>query len=504
MVNIPLKRIDKYIWEIPTSYKREMRVPAIIFADEILLEKMKSDLTLEQSVHVAQLPGIYKASIVMPDGHQGYGFPIGGVAAFDYEDGIVSPGGVGYDINCGVRLVRTNLMKEDVIPKMKELLDTLFRRVPSGVGSSGAYRISVSELDEVAIYGAKWAIDRGYGWRDDIDSCEENGQLKIADPSKVSNRAKQRGREQLGTLGSGNHFLEIQYVEKIYNPEVAKALGIVQEGQITVMIHTGSRGYGHQICSDYLKILVSARAKYNLRFPDPELAYAPLKSKEAMDYLAAMASAANFAWANRQLILNSTRKAFEEVFKTSAEDLDMHLIYDVAHNIAKIEEHKVNGTTKKVVVHRKGATRAFPPGHPAIPQKYQKTGQPVLIPGSMGTSSYVLVGTPKSMELSFGSTAHGAGRLLSRMKAKKQFWGSSVIEKLRSQGILVRAATLRVVSEEAPEAYKDVDRVVKVSHEVGIGKLVVKLRPIGVVKGCLLYTSPSPRDLSTSRMPSSA
>ena len=483
MFSGPIKKVDKYIWEIPKSYNQKMRVPSRIFADEVLLEKMKQDRTLEQSTNVAQLPGIYKAALVMPDGHQGYGFPIGGVAAFDYEEGVVSPGGVGYDINCGVRLLRTNLSIEDVRPKLSVLLDTLFRYIPSGVGRGGAYRFSTSQLDEVALGGAQWAVEHGFGWHDDVESCEENGRMSFADPSKVSDTAKRRGREQLGTLGSGNHFLEIQYVEKIYNPGVAEALGITHEGQITVMIHTGSRGFGHQICSDYLKVLVSARNKYNIQFPDPELAYAPLKTKEAENYMAAMASAANFAWANRQMITHSTRKAFEEIFHKSSDDLDMHLIYDVAHNIAKIEDHTIDGVKKKVVVHRKGATRAFPPNHPALPKKYQPIGQPVLIPGSMGTSSYVLVGTEKSMTVSFGSTAHGAGRMLSRAEAKRRFWGSKVMNDLKAKGILVRAATMRVVSEEAPNAYKDVDRVVKVSHEVGIGTLVVKLKPIGVVKG---------------------
>lgn len=479
----PLKKVDKYIWEIPTSYNPKMRVPSRIFSDEILMEKMKNDLTLEQSTHVAQLPGIYKASIVLPDGHQGYGFPIGGVAAFDYDDGIVSPGGVGYDINCGVRVLRTNLTVEEVRPKLKQLINELFRLVPSGVGSKGQVRLTFAELDAVAQDGALWAVKKGYGWEEDIEFCEENGHIDFANPEKVSQTAKQRGVSQLGSLGSGNHFLEIQVVDKIFDDKVAKIFGIYQEGQITVMIHTGSRGFGHQICSDYLKLLVRARDKYKLHFPHHELSHVPIHSTEGQNYLQAMAAAANFAWANRQMITHWVREGFENVLNKKASDLDMHLIYDVAHNIAKIEEHKVNGATKKVIVHRKGATRAFPKGHSQIPKAYQSVGQPVLIPGSMGTASYILVGAPTSMELTFGSTAHGAGRLLSRMAAKKRFWGSTVKDELGKKGIFVKAATLRVISEEAPNAYKDVDRVVKVSHDVGIAKLVVRLKPLGVAKG---------------------
>jgi len=479
----PLKKVDRFIWEIPKDYNPRMNVPSRIFADETLLEKMKSDLTLEQSTHVAQLPGIYKASIVLPDGHQGYGFPIGGVGAFDYEHGIVSPGGVGYDINCGVRVLRTNLTIDDVKPKLNELISELFRLVPSGVGSKGKIGMSYAELDAVMQEGVHWAVEQGYGWEEDITHCEESGRLSFANPDKVSNKAKQRGLPQLGSLGSGNHFLEIQVVDKIFDKETAKAFGILEEGQITVMIHTGSRGFGHQICSDYLKILASARHKYNLKFPDRELSYAPVHSKEGKDYLEAMAAAANFAWANRQMITHWVREGFEHILRKSAEDMDMFLIYDVAHNIAKIEEHKINGTTKKVIVHRKGATRAFPKGHPEIPKAYKNVGQPVLIPGSMGTASYILVGGQRSMELTFGSTAHGAGRLLSRAEATRRFWGSTVRDNLSKQGIIVKAATMRVISEEAPAAYKDVDRVVKVSHDVGIGKLVVRLKPLAVAKG---------------------
>ena len=480
---VPLKRIGDYVWEIPIGYKRGMKVPGRIYADEVLLEKMKGDLTLEQCANVACLPGIYKFAIVLPDGHQGYGFPIGGVAAFDAETGVISPGGVGYDINCGVRLIRTDLRVEDVKPVLKQLIDTLFYLVPSGVGSRGRVRLSISELDKVLAEGVDWAIEHGYGWPEDAQHCEEGGHMKNADPSKVSRVAKSRGAPQLGTLGSGNHFLEIQVVDKIYDPKIAKVFGIEEEGQVTVMVHTGSRGLGHQVCSDYLRIMERAVRKYGISIPDRELVCTPANSPEADDYFAAMACAANFAWANRQMITHWVREAFEKVFKKSADELGMRLVYDVAHNIAKLEEHKVNGHRRKVFVHRKGATRAFPPGHPDIPKDYKDVGQPVLIPGSMGTASYVLVGTPKAMEISFGSTAHGAGRLLSRAAAVRQYSPSYIKRTLESRGILIRAASARVIAEEAPGAYKDVDRVALVSHKVGIALRVARLVPIGVTKG---------------------
>ena len=482
-VNVPLIKLGDYVWEIPKSYKPGMRVPGRIFADDYLLQKMKSDLTLVQCANVAHLPGIYKYAIALPDAHQGYGFPIGGVAAIDAEEGVISPGGVGYDINCGVRLVRTDLTIKDVKPVLKELIDTIFSLVPSGVGVRGKIRLSTSELDNVLSEGVGWAIEHGYGWPEDAEFCEEKGCMKTADPDKVSERAKQRGSGQLGTLGSGNHFLEIQVVDKIYDPKAAKEMGIYEEGQVTVMIHTGSRGFGHQVCSDYLRVMEHAMRKYGIRPPDRELACAPVKSKEAEDYFAAMSCACNFAWANRQCILHWTRQAFEKVFKKKADELGLQLVYDVAHNIAKIEYHKIDGATKKVIVHRKGATRAFPPGHPDIPAKYKNIGQPVLIPGSMGTASYALVGTPRAMEITFGSTAHGAGRFLSRQAAIRRYWGSKVKAELEKRGILVRAANIRVVAEEAPGAYKDVDRVAEVSHRVGIATKVVRLVPIAVTKG---------------------
>jgi len=480
---VPLKRIDAYIWEIPQGYRHGMRVPGRVYADEVLLEKMRGDLTLRQCANVACLPGIYKFSIVLPDGHQGYGFPIGGVAAFDAENGVISPGGVGYDINCGVRLIRTNLTVDDVKPVLKDLINTLFYLVPSGVGSRGRIRLSMSELDRVLAEGVDWAIDHGYGWSEDADFCEERGHMKVADPAKVSHRAKSRGAPQLGSLGSGNHFLEIQVVDRIYNRDIAKQFGIEHEGQITVMVHTGSRGFGHQVCSDYLRMMERAVRKYGISIPDRELVCAPAKSPEAEDYFAAMACAANFAWANRQMITHWVREAFSRIFKRSPDELGMELVYDVAHNIAKLEEHRVNGYRRKVFVHRKGATRAFPPGHPEIPAKYRSVGQPVLIPGSMGTASYVLVGTKKAMEISFGSTAHGAGRLLSRAAAVRQYRPSAISRELQSRGIIVRAASARVVAEEAPGAYKDVDRVADVSHKVGIALKVVRLVPLAVAKG---------------------
>lgn len=481
--NIPLNQIDKFVWEIPSSYKPDMRVPGRIYADETLLSKIKGDRTIEQCSNVAHLPGIYKFSITLPDGHEGYGFPIGGVAATDYEEGVISPGGVGYDINCGVRLLRTNLEESDIRPILPKLLDSLFNYIPSGLGSRGRIKVSPSELNDVLSNGVEWSIKNGYGWAEDAEACEEGGCLKIADQSKVSPIAKKRGTSQLGSLGSGNHFLEIEKVDKIIDKEAAKCFGINKVGQILILIHTGSRGLGHQVCSDYLKVMERAVRKYGIRIPDRELACAPGKSFEANDYLSAMSAACNFAWANRQMITHWTREAFGKAFQRSAESLDLNLIYDVAHNIAKIEEHTINGSKIKVYVHRKGATRAFPPNHPDVPTKYRPFGQPVLIPGSMGQASWILVGTEKSMELSFGSTAHGAGRNLSRSAAKRRFWGEDVKKDLEKRGILVRAASMSVVSEEAPNAYKDVDRVVEVSHQVGIATKVVRLVPIGVSKG---------------------
>ncbi len=480
---VPLKRIDHLIWEIPMNYKHGMRVPGRVYADESLLKKMTQDRTLEQCANVAFLPGIYKFSITLPDGHEGYGFPIGGVAATDYDNGVISPGGVGYDINCGVRLLRTGLRKGDVESRMTQLLEVLFRLVPSGLGSRGKIRMTPSDLESVLSEGVEWAISKGYGWKEDAGRCEENGSMRQADPDKVSQSAKQRGMPQIGSLGSGNHFLEIQYVDKIYNPTVAKQFGIEEEDQVTVMIHTGSRGLGHQVCTDYLRVMERAMQRYEIRLPDRELACTPGKSREGEDYYAAMAAAANFAWTNRQMIASWTREAFGQVFNKSADALGMRLVYDVAHNIAKVEEHAVDGGKKKVYVHRKGATRALLHGHPDIPSEYRAVGQPVLIPGSMGTASYILLGSPKAIELSFGSTAHGAGREMSRAAAKRKYPSSQVLTRLRARGIQVKAASPAVVAEEAPESYKDIDKIAKVSHDIGIATMVARLLPLGVTKG---------------------
>jgi len=461
-----------------------MRVPGLVLADDELLEKMKIDRTLEQCANVAHLPGIYKHSVTLPDGHEGYGFPIGGVAATDYEEGVISPGGVGYDINCGVRLLTTNLSEKDVRPRLRELADAIFRNVPSGLGSRRKdFKVTPHDLDRIVIEGVPGIIDQGFGQPEDIGHCEEEGRMEGANPSKVSPAAKERGLNQLGTLGSGNHFLEIQKVDRIYDPRVAKAFGISSENQAAVMIHCGSRGYGHQICSDYLRVMERAVHKYKMALPDRELACAPGLSDEAQDYLKAMGCAINFAFVNRQMIAHWVRQSFQRVFKEPAERFGLDLVYDVAHNIAKTEEHEIAGGRKKVWVHRKGATRAFPPGHRDVPADYRPYGQPVIIPGSMGTSSWLLVGTPKAMEVSFGSTAHGAGRMLSRAAAKRRFWGDRVRKELENRGIVVRSDSAVALAEEADPAYKDVDRVAEVSNNVGIATYVARLVPLAVIKG---------------------
>ncbi len=480
---VTLNRIGDYTWEIPLSYDRRMKVPGRIYASERLLSKMKADLTLQQCANVAQLPGIYKYSITLPDGHQGYGFPIGGVAAFDANEGIISPGGVGYDINCGVRLIRTNLTYDDIKDKLPRLVDTIFRLVPCGVGRHGKISLSYGELERVLVEGVKWAVDHGYGWEKDMEHIEERGCLEGADPDAVSTRAKSRGAPQLGTLGAGNHFLEIAVVDKIYDPETAKVMGIRQEGQVVVWIHTGSRGFGHQVASDYIRIMERAIRKYGIRIPDRELCCAPFTSREAEQYMAAMACAVNFAFVNRQMITHWTREAFERVLGTSAEDLDMHIVYGVCHNVAKVEYHYIDGIRRKVVVHRKGATRAFPPEHPDIPADYRAIGQPVLVVGSMGTASYVLVGTKEGEELTFSSATHGAGRTASRARAVRMYRASDVERSLASKGIYIRAASKRVVAEEAPQAYKDIDEVVRVTDAVGFARKIVRTVPKGVCKG---------------------
>jgi tRNA-splicing ligase RtcB len=431
------------------------------------------------------LPGIYKHAVTLPDGHEGYGFPIGGVAATDYETGVISPGGVGYDINCGVRLLATNISEQEVRPKLAPLAETIFRNVPSGLGSRRKdFTVSYQDLEALAVEGVQWLIDRGLGWAEDAKHCEENGHMPNANPDKVSSVAKKRGLTQLGTLGSGNHFLEIQKVDKIYNEKTAKAFGLDHEGQVTVMIHCGSRGYGHQVCSDYLRVMEHATQKYKIALPDRELACAPGNSQEAKDYVEAMACAVNYAFCNRHAIMHWVRPSFQQVYGADPEIFGLKLVYDVAHSIAKVETHDVGGGVKKKVwVHRKGATRAFPAGHEAVPEDYRSEGQPVLIPGSMGTSSWVLVGTQKAMELTFGSTAHGAGRMMSRAAAKRQFWGGDIKTSLEKRGISVRAASASVLAEEADPAYKNVDMVAEVSDKLGIATKVARLVPLAVVKG---------------------
>jgi len=478
-----IKQIDDVRWEIPQDFRRGMRVPARIYADAEMLNDMGKDLTLEQAVNVTFLQGIYKYSITLPDGHQGYGFPIGGVAATDAETGVISPGGVGYDINCGVRLLQTSMEKKDVEPKLREIVEALFRNVPSGLGSTGHVKLTPAQLDEVLERGAQWAIENGFGWKEDLERLEEKGCMAGADAKKVSAEAKHRGFPQLGSLGSGNHFLEVQKVDKIYDQEVAKKFGIDHEGQVTVMIHTGSRGLGHQVCSDYLRMMEKVVRQYKIELPDRELVNVPVNSPEGQAYFAAMACAANYAWANRQMIVHWVRQSFEQVFGKDAESLGLHIVYDVAHNIAKLEEHSIDGGKRKVYVHRKGATRAFGPGHPDVPAMYRDVGQPVLIPGDMGTASYVLVGTEQAMQETFASTAHGAGRHLSRTAALKQFWGEEVKKQLESRGIIVRAAKISVIAEEAPGSYKSVDKVAEISHKAGIARKVARLVPMGVTKG---------------------
>lgn len=474
-------KINDYTWEIPISYKQGMRVPGRIFVSQKLLQNLEHE-TIEQTANVATLPGIQKYAMTMPDAHTGYGFPIGGVAAFERETGIISPGGVGYDINCGVRIIRTNLTVKEVRSKIKELIEMLFREIPSGVGSKSKLRPSDEQLTQAFLYGAKWAVESGYGVKEDVEHCEENGYMKQADASKVSNKARSRGKPQFGTLGSGNHFLEVQYVDKVYDENIAKVFGLFKN-QITVMIHCGSRGAGHQICTDHLKILEKAVHKYGIKLPDKQLACAPAESPEGQNYFKAMASAANYAWANRQIITHWVREAFTKFFRQDIDELGMNLVYDVAHNVAKLEEHTIDGKKKMVYVHRKGATRAFPPDHRDIPKAYMKVGQPVLIPGSMGTPSFILHGTAKAMELTFGSACHGAGRVSSRAAAKREFRGETVKRELEKKDICVKATHLSVIAEEAPAVYKSSEEVVDVIHELGIARKVVKVLPIGVAKG---------------------
>lgn len=478
----PLERVDEFRWRIPVAYKPGMRVPGTIYADERHIDHIRADQAPEQVANAAFLPGMVGTSLAMPDIHWGYGFAIGGVGATLADEGVISPGGVGFDINCGVRMLRTNLFEEDVRPRLEQLVNQLFRDVPSGVGSTGVIRLGKNDTAEVLEKGALWAVEKGYGWPRDLDHTEERGVMRGARAGKVSDRAVKRGMPQLGTLGSGNHFLEVQVVEEIFDRGLAERFGLAP-GLIVVMIHSGSRGLGHQVCTDYLVTMEQAIRKYGIAIPDRQLACAPLSSTEGQDYFAAMACAANYAWANRQCIMHWTRQAFTKVFERSPEDLGMDLIYDVAHNIAKIEDHVVDGKRRRLCVHRKGATRAFPSGHPDVPADYRDVGQPVLVPGDMGRNSYLLVGTEKAMEETFGSTCHGAGRVMSRAAAKKTVSGAALQAELRERGIIAKAASKASLAEETPEAYKDVNEVVHVCHGAGISRKVARMRPIGVIKG---------------------
>jgi tRNA-splicing ligase RtcB len=480
--DLVLNEIGPFRYLIPRGTRPGMRTDGLIFASPAMLDSIRSDHAGEQVANVAALPGIVGRSLAMPDIHWGYGFPIGGVAAMDADEGVVSPGGVGYDINCGVRLIRTNLSESDVRPRMKELVRALSDGVPAGVGGHGTLNTRGS-MDEVMSGGAEWAVEEGFGWTQDLPSLEEGGRMEDADPSKVSERARRRGSKQVGSLGSGNHFLEVQAVDAIEDKEAASACGLTSEGQVAIMLHTGSRGLGHQVCSDHLEVLDGAAGKWDIPLPDRQLASAPLKSREADDYLGAMFAAANFAWANRQVITDQTRKAFASVIGRSAEEMDMHVVYDVCHNMAKLEEHDVDGKRRRLLVHRKGATRAFGPGRPEVPSKYRDHGQPVLVPGSMATGSWLLTANEAAMSESWGSSCHGAGRRLSRSAAKKQFPHEDVIRDMDRQGIVIRATTKTGVTEEAPGAYKDVDDVVAVVDAVGIARKTVRLKPLGVVKG---------------------
>jgi len=483
MVNFKdLKRISEYEWEIPKTYRQDMRVPVRLFATKELLEEVMNDKSLEQAVNSATLPGLVGHVVVMPDMHQGYGFPIGGVAATRYPDGVISPGGIGYDINCGVRLLASQIPADKGEPFFDTLASVLNHYCPSGVGEAGALKVSEAELDQVCRDGARWALKRGCATEEDLRRTEEGGCLEGADPSKVSKRAKERGRPQLGSLGAGNHFIEVDIIDQVFDPEAAQAMGLV-EGNLVVQVHCGSRGFGHQVCSDYVDEFQAAVRRYHIELPDRELVCAPLDSPEGMNYLAAMRCAANYAFANRQILAHNIRRAFEEVFAGKVKNWQLRQVYDITHNMGKIETHLIDGKRIKVCVHRKGATRAFGPGSPELPPEYRAIGQPVLVPGSMGTSSWVLVGTEASMQQSFGSTCHGAGRLMSRHEAKRQVRGETLKKELEAQGIQIRAGSLAGLAEEAPKAYKDVDSVVQTVCGAGIARKVARLVPVVVIKG---------------------
>jgi len=472
-----MRKISDYLWEIPP--RGEMRVPARIYASVKLLDQTSNDHSLEQLLNVATLPGILNYSLAMPDIHEGYGFPIGGVAAIDSAEGIISPGGVGYDINCGMKLLKSDYLEKDLKPYLDKLSTEIQKEVPSGLGRGRQIKLDIATLDKILEGGAKSLVEQGYGEKEDSENCEANGCLQGAEPGAVSERAKSRGRDQVGTLGSGNHFLEIQKVAEIFDDGVAKAFGLFRD-QIVVMIHTGSRGFGHQVATDYIRQMMQAMPKYKISLPDRELACVPFRSTEGQRYFSAMAAAANFAWANRQMISHFIRKSWKTILGERTSKLES--IYDVAHNIAKIEKYLINGKSIEVVVHRKGATRAFPPNHPEVPEKYRQVGQPVLIPGSMGTASYVLVGTEKSKE-AWHSTCHGAGRMMSRHAAIRRLSGPEIVRELEKKGIIIKCSSLRGIAEEAPQAYKNIDEVVEVVHQADLSKKVAKLTPLAVIKG---------------------
>lgn len=479
----PLEKVNNYCWRIPKSYKPGMLVDGLIYADSKLIAEIKADQAPEQVANVACLPGIQYASIAMPDIHWGYGFCIGGVCATDPDEGgVISPGGVGYDINCGVRLLRTNLMKDEVLPHVKNLVDELYKEIPTGVGRSGKYSFDKKELRRLMAEGSRYLLKRGLAVDRDIECTEARGRLDGANPDNVSDRALSRGAEQCGTLGSGNHFLEIQVVDQIFDEVAAEAIGLAED-MVCVMVHSGSRGLGYQVCDDALMQLRNAPAKYGIKLPDKQLVCAPVDSVEGEQYLGAMRAAANFAWCNRQLLMWQAREVFEKIFDKSWESLGMNLIYDVCHNIAKFEEHEIDGKLKRLCVHRKGATRAFPPHHAEIPQRYWEVGQPVIIPGDMGRASWVLVGQPGSLKHTFGTTCHGAGRVMSRTAAVQKTKGRRIDQELEQQGVIARARSWKGLAEEHPMAYKNVDDVVSVVHNAGISKQVARLKPIGVIKG---------------------
>ncbi len=481
MVDIKVEKIADYIWEIPTTGK--MRVPGRIFANDELMRQLENEQALQQVVNVAHLPGIISWSLAMPDIHWGYGFPIGGVAAFDIEEGIISPGGVGYDINCGVRLARTNLLFEELRSKLEILIRNLYNNIPAGVGSKSVIkRLSKEELTNLVKKGVIWAFERGFGDKTDSDSIESEGQMTETNTSFISETAYERGREQIGTLGSGNHFLEIDIVDKIYDKDLANYFKL-QENTVCILVHSGSRGFGHQICEDYIKILSKHFHSFNIEIPDKQLICAPFKSPQGQQYFLSMNCAANFAFVNRQIIMHLAKESFLQTFQFSERDLGMELIYDVCHNMAKVEEHEIDGKIQKVVIHRKGATRAFPKNHPLLPKRYKNIGQPVIIPGDMGRYSFLCIGLEESMVKTFGSTCHGAGRVASRSKMIKQMKNVDLKKELAKRGVIVMAQSRNAIAEEMPQAYKDVAEVVDVMENIAVSKKVVRLKPVGVIKG---------------------